>query len=288
MELVSKYNPISWFFSERDEVNGVVSGCWHVGDKYGSLPKNPITKEGTGVVGSRVQKRLYTELVESLKKIGQTELLILMGDLVEGKQLKVAGVPLNDSDTDTQVEWAYQLYEETFYKYCNPEKVIVVMGTPYHVLVGVGGNLDYQVADKISRISDVTFGYPALRFYLGSKKLLWDVRHRISIASVNLLMPLEKTFRAYYRILAEEDSPIPDVICRGHNHSIVFEPTNVSSGKNRRYALVSPCMKASDVYGETLPYPSTPKTGVMTIKQTDRLWGEYHPFNIDLVKVKKV
>ena len=288
MEIVTKYDPVPWFFGERDKVDGVVTSCGHVGDKYGVLPKNATTKEGGGATPNAVQKRLYSELVKTLKKIGTVPLLIIMGDTAEGKQLKVAGVPIQDSDTDTQGNWAAQLYEETFYEYCNPERVIMVMGTAYHVLVGIGGNLDFQVAEKISRISDVTFGYPNLRFLLGSQKRLWDVRHRISVASVNLLMPLEKSFRSYYRMLAEDGTPIPDVICRSHNHGIVFEPTNVSSGKNRRYALVSPCMKASDIYGETLPYPSSPKVGVMTISQGDRLHGEYHPFDIDSVKVRKI
>ena len=288
MNIVSRYEATPWFYSDTEKVTGIITSDWHIADKYAPLPDQACTKEGQTIKPSKFQRKVKKELIERLKEIGKVDVLIINGDAAEGKQLKSFGVPINDADTDTQGEWAFQFYEETFYKYCNPDKVIMTMGTPYHVMVGIGGNLDYQIADKINRISDVTFGYPVIQFYLGKGKMLWDVRHRVSIATVNRLMPLEKTYRMFYRECIENGFDVPDVVGRAHNHGVVFAPTNVSMGKRKMYGWHSPCLKGSDVYGETLSYPSSPKLGVLTFNQDERkLSGDYYPLSVDGRRIEK-
>jgi len=274
LRLISKYDPTPWLLSDEETVNGVITGDWHIGDKYAPLPEQPATKEGGGIKPSKTQKKIKKELINQLKKCEPIDLLIMMGDCIEGKQLRSFGVPVSDADTDTQVNWAYQFYEETFYEYLKPKQVIVIMGTPYHVMVGIGGNLDYQFAEKISRLGETIFGYPNLQFYLGKEKLLWDLRHRISIARVNKLMPLEKTFRNFFEMAATKGQHIPKVIGRGHNHSISKTVTDMSTGIEPWYAFMSPTLKANDVYGQTLSYPDEPNLGFFTFKQDrDQLYG---------------
>lgn len=281
MNLITKGGKTPWFFSEENTVDALVTADFHVGDKYGSLPRNPVTKEGSGVRPSPIQRRMYRELVKTLKEIGHKKLLLILGDTCEGKQLSSFGVPLNDADTDNQVNWAAEFYQETFYDITQPEIVIVVMGTPYHVMVGIGGNLDFQFAQKISQMSNVYFGYPNARFYLGKEKLLWDLRHRISIASVNRTMPLEKSFRMTAVNLINDGQMVPDVMGTAHNHSICFEALNVSDGSVPRIAFNAPCLKADDVYGQSLPYPSTAKVGVTTMRQEGRrVTGQKYLFNL--------
>lgn len=288
MRIFGRYDKIPWFYSDLDVVGGLISGDWHISDKYAATPKSPVTKEGVGIKPTKIQNYIREELVKILKNIGHVKLLILPGDLTEGVQKNIGGGQVIDTDADNQVEWTFQFYEETFYKYCNPEHVLIIIGTPYHVMVGIGGNLDYQVASKISRISDVTFGYPNLQFYLGSDKKLWDIRHRISIATVNQNMPLEKTFRYFYRLQAENDNLVPDVIGRAHNHGLVREPFNVSGGKHPRYAWVGPCLKANDIYGQQLRYPGDAKVGVMTFTQNGGVSGRYHAVDINRMRNKAV
>lgn len=289
MKIVSRYDKTPWLLSEEETCEGVISGDWHIGDKYAPLPNQACTKEGQTVNPSKVQRKIKTDLIKQLKKVGEKELLIIPGDILEGKQLSAFGVPVSDSDTDTQVNWGLQFYEETFYKYTKPRYVLICMGTDYHASLGIGGNLDYQFADKIDELSEVVFGYPNLAFYLGKGKLLWDVRHRVSIASVNRLMPIEKTYRYFYREEVENNGVTPDVVGRAHNHSIVMPPTNVSMGSVSKYGWHSPCLKASDVYGEQLRYPSLPKLGFLTFLQVgERLYGDYYPLDVGVKGIQKI
>jgi len=268
-------------FGELDEIKILVAGDWHVGDKYGILPKKPVTKEGGVINPNSIQRKIYKQLVKTLEQIGHVDLLLLMGDICEGKQLKSFGVPLNDSDTDNQVNWAAELYQETFFDICSPERVVTIMGTDYHVAVGIGGNLDYQFASKISGMSDVLFGYPNAWFKLGKEKLLWDLRHRVSIARVNRLMPFEKTMRLYAHNCINNGGEVPDVIGRAHNHEICFAAVDVSDGSIPRMAFNSACLKADDIYGQTLSYPGMSKVGVTTMLQKGRaITGEKHLFDL--------
>lgn len=288
MKLYGRYSKTPWILSEHETINGLISGDWHITDKYAPLPNQACTKEGQTVLASPLQAKIKEELIKELKQIGKVHVLIIPGDILEGIQTKDHGIPVSDSDSDTQVNWAFQFYEETYYKYNNPDVVVIVMGTPYHVMTGIGGNLDYQVACKIDQITPVVFGYPNIQFKLGKTGLLWDVRHRVSIASVNRLMPIEKTFRMFYRECAEMGLTVPDVVGRAHNHSIALAPTNLSMGKIKRYGWHSPTLKASDVYGEGMSYPSSPKLGFLSFTQGEELFGRYHALDIENVEEEKI
>ena len=129
-------------------------------------------------------------------------------------------------------------------------------------------------------MSDTYFGYPNAWFYLGEEKLLWDLQHRVSIARVNRLMPFEKIIRTYAVNVTNDGGDVPDVIGRAHNHGICFPAINVSDGKIPRIAFNSACLKADDIYGQSLSYPGTPKIGVTTMLQSGReVTGKYHPID---------
>ena len=270
-------------FKDKEDIKILVTGDWHVGDRHGILPRKPTDITGGGVNPSPAQRSMHRQLTKALKEIGHVDLLLIMGDSCEGKQLKSFGVPLNDSDTDNQVNWAAELYMETFFDYCSPEKVLSIMGTPYHVMVGIGGNLDYQFTAKIAGMSDVIFGYPNAVFKLGKNKLLWDLQHRVSIATVNRLMPYEKIIRTYAQNVANDGGVVPDVMGRAHNHGICYAAVNVSDGRIPRIGFNAACLKGEDTYGATLPYPSTPKIGVTTMSQKGKIvTGEYHAFDLNI------
>ncbi len=286
LQLLDHYHPVPWWFPQKDRVRILGTRCWHVGDKYGVWPPSMYSKEKTPLPQSEVQEELYQQLINILKKIGRVDLVLINGDLVEGKQLRMFGVPLIDADTDTQVLAAEKLYEETFAKHSKPTIVGITMGTPYHVMVGIGGNLDFQAAQRIGRHAHVKFGYPNLQLYLGKSHLLHDVRHRISRAPVNRLMPLEKTHRFLAREATENTGvEMPRVIWRAHNHALKIDQLNLSIGDVPYYAVVPPCLKANDIYGQLLPYPETAKVGVMLVEQKgEKISRENYPINLSTLR----
>jgi len=268
IKIKTRYDPIAWVKPEVKELKVLVTGDWHALDKYGVNPPNIHSMEGTPISQSDLQKKVFKETKKICEEIGHVDIAILMGDMAEGKQVKSQGVPLNDANTDTQVEAAFKFYEETIHKYNTPDVVVAVMGTPYHSSVGIGGNLDYQIALRIGTITNVIYGYPNLTMYVGADKVKWSLRHKISIAKVNRMMPLEQIVRLQARDEAEsfdgDLNNLPDISIFAHRH----EPQiPVPIGQGRRWAAVSPPLKAADIYAETMQTPVKNTVGLMTITQ---------------------
>ncbi len=284
LKIKTRYDPIPWIGSTQESVKLLTTGDWHALDKWGICPPHFATKEGTPISQHRVQKKVYKQTVETCKKIGHVDVAILMGDMAEGKQVKAFGVPLMDADTDNQVEAAFQFYESTVHEHCTPDIVLIIMGTPYHRAVGIGGCLDYQVALRISTLDNVIFGQPNLTFLLGKDKVRWNLRHRISITRVNRMMPFEKTYRIWARLESEswtgDFKKIPDMAVRAHRHD---PQVPFGIGEGRRWAMAIPPLKVIDEYADLLPYPVKCSPGLMTVIQygVGDFRGKYYPFKVE-------
>ena len=248
----------------------------HGGSKYGIMPPGTVNKEGGVLTQTRLQRRLWKGYVKALNEIGETDVLIVGGDMAEGKQVKIAGVTLSDSDTDIHVSIGSSVLNYAI-EQLKPKTVLCVAGTDYHTTYGVGGNLDYQIADKLIH-DDVSFGY-VVNAEIGKSKTLWNLQHKISIANVNQLMPAEKIFRFYYRDLASNRiKRVPDVVARFHMHR-VQPPTIIDSN---RYFIRGACLKGKDPYIATLSYPSNPDVGVLQVEQVDGRLESYKFHRIEL------
>jgi len=278
-----------WVYSACDRLKFLVTADWHMLDQVGANPPNIRTKEGNLISQSNLQKLTFEGAQKICKDIGKTDGAIIDGDLAAGKDPKQYGIPLSDADTDNQVEAAYQFYKETIYKYCNPDYAFITMGTPYHVLVGIGGNLDYQIALRISELTPVLFGYPNLNVYLGSDKLLWNIQHRMAVTK-DPMGPLVRTFETYARLemesLAGSMENIPTVICRAHIHKPQL-PAPIAGGK--RWFLCAPPLKHLGIYEGLLPYPTKASIGLMeVIQEKGSLQGKFYPIEIRKKEIEKI
>jgi len=292
LKIKTRYDSTPWIQSTKEAVKLLTTGDWHALDKWGICPPAFSTKEGTPLHPSKVQKKIYRETVKLCKKIGHVDVAILMGDMAEGKQSKAFGVPLMDADTDNQVEAAFQFYEATVHEHCTPDIVLAIMGTPYHRSVGIGGDLDYQVASKIAQLDNVIFGQPNLSFLLGKDKVRWNLQHRVSIARVNRMMPLEKTYRFYnnLELMSWTGNPkrVPDMVVRAHRHD---PQVPFPLGQGRRWAMVTPPLKVVDEYASVMAYPVGPTSaGLMTVKQygLGDFAGKYYPIKVETDSVEVI
>jgi hypothetical protein len=103
-------------------------GDLHCGSHYGLWPVEdlPGGKRGTKYKGIRYLNTCFADMVD---KWPDLDLLILMGDLIDGKQRKSSGCGIFTSNLNEQVNGAIETLRPLTAK---AKKIIRVHGTPYH------------------------------------------------------------------------------------------------------------------------------------------------------------
>jgi len=239
----------------------VVIGDMHTGSKYGYLPHEAVTKEGVQITQTKWQRTMETNLLSEFKKIGEVDILIVMGDTCEGKQVKIAGITLSDADTDSMVKWATKSILDIC-KLLKPKIIIAVKGTDYHVSTGIGGDLDYQVASNLAYSGyKVLYGYPTANVRIGNLK--WKLKHKYPTA-MNITPPMEKVYKEVCADAKAKGYEVPDVFGWGHAHQCV-EPHRIYS--TSAYAFIAPCLKLNDPHIEEATYVKRPDIGFLYIEQ---------------------
>lgn len=262
-------------FIEQDDVSYAVLSDSHIGHIKGYLPANAYTKKGQRVPQNPLQRKMHRETIRYLKEIGEVDILILLGDLCEGKQVRTAGIELHDADTDTMVKWAIEAILE-WCSYLKPKVIVMVKGTDYHTTVGIGGDLDYQVANILSQIYKVYYG---VELYLKIGQLIWYLRHYYPTVSVNRMMPLEKLFRFRARDFASGRlKVIADVMGFAHIHLHLF-----SKIEQRTYMFTAPALKGKDNYMKSRGYGWEPDLGVLSLKQTGKYIDQHRFYRINTI-----
>ena len=264
-EITDQYELPS-ILKNRSDVTHLILGDAHCGSRTGLLPPNILNKRGVEVTQSQTQKNIWNQLVANLKNVGKVDVLIVGGDWVEGKQIHAAGLDLHDSDTDVQVK----IGVESLKRICEisqPDYILFVEGTDYHIARGVGGVLDYQVAQLLGATLDIPIYYgTTLNVKIG--ELVWNIEHRIAISNTFKLRVFEKIFDFYRRDFdAQRINVIPDVIVRFHHH-VAQTPIRI---EHSRWAIRGGCLKEKDTYLQKQSYPSNPDLGIMIVRQN----GEY-------------
>lgn len=249
--------------SDVENLKYAVMSDPHIGHQVGYLPPNAISKKGHRVQQSQFQRRLHRETISHLKEIGKVDILLLLGDLCEGKQVRMAGVGLHDADTDTMVKWAVQSILE-WCSYLKPKVIIITKGTDYHTTRNIGGDLDYQVANILGQTFEVYYG---IEIYAKLGKLVWYLRHYYPTVSVNRTMPLEKMFRFKARDFAAEKLKIfPDVMGFAHIHLCL----GLTKIDQKTYAFTAPALKGKDDYMKSRGYGWEPDLGVLELRQNGK------------------
>ena len=103
-------------------------GDTHVGSKYALWPTDRLPRKQLSTEMRRVEyiTGCYNEMVQALPPI---DLLILMGDLIDGAQRKSQGVGLFTTNLSEQVEAATEILRPVTEK---SKQIFRVHGTPYH------------------------------------------------------------------------------------------------------------------------------------------------------------
>lgn len=200
-------------------------GDLHCGSHHGLWPIDdlPGGKEGKKYKGVRYLNRCYNDLVESWPKL---DLLILMGDLVDGKQKKSSGCGIFTSDMSAQAEGAIEILKPLVAK---ATKTIRVYGTPYHEeFDNCLGVLDAKLG--VRRMEQV------MNLQLG-EHVLNIAHHPASGAILYAGTAVDK--EAVWSTVAAAEKKVPHArwIVRAHKHEWIMQETRFKT------ICITPCFE---------------------------------------------
>ena len=186
--------------------------------------------------------QFYADIVNSLRPI---DILILNGDMIDGKGDRSGGTELISSDRAEQVNMAMQVIE-----FVEAGSIVMTYGTPYHV--GKDEDWEAVLADKVgAKIGS--------HEWIDVNGLVFDVKHKIGSSTIP---------HGRYTALARDalwndlwakrgGQPQADIIVRSHVHYHVY------CGERKRLALITPALQGhGSKYGSRI-CSGTVDTGIV-------------------------
>ncbi len=246
----------------------VVLSDAHIGSRTGYLPSGCKHEREEEQPQTTDQVTMEKNLLKSLTKIGKVDILILLGDMIEGKNSKAGGLDIGNVNTDVQVEWAF-LFGKSVIDILQPKHVLGLNGSEYHT----EGTLDRRLLHRLSlHYTNTDFYYGTyLKFFLGDK--YWYLQHRF-IDGVSKAGTLEKYWDKLHK-MSWDRGRTPDVIGYGHTHK-AQNPVQLVNGKQPVYGFVAPCQKMPDMFCSQGPVGAFWEIGFMYIEQEGvELYGRY-------------
>jgi hypothetical protein len=228
----------------------------HIGAVEAILHALARDRKGNIVSQTEMQKLLYEGLISNLKK-EKIDILILLGDLVEGRNLKVGGLDIINTDTNVMTYWAYEMLSEII-DILKPKIVIGVQGSAYHIADG-GSDMDERVIRKLSaNFSHIDFLYDQ-KIYAKIGDKIWYLVHKLGGDWKNPpFAVMSRVWTDLQKSTFKNGLPVPTVIGAGHTHNaqspVIIQP----SDNDPVYGFVSPCQKIGDSFtggGSFLRYP---------------------------------
>lgn len=181
----------------------VVISDTHCGNRVGLTP--PFWQWGQYAL---LQHAMWDWYTKQVKQIGRPDILLTLGDLIDGRQEKSGGNDLIVSNRDTQCRMA-----EECVNIWKAKKVYMVRGTPYHT--GILEEKEDAIAANVDAVKI------ADRLFIDIDGYNFDLAHHVNTGQ----LPHTKTSGiekdALHDLLwstREDGHPPIDVILRGHSH----------------------------------------------------------------------
>jgi len=198
----------------RDFVRVLVMGDTHCGHRAGLTPPHWWQQPDPESILPGLQRRLWGGFKAGVNACKPIDLLLHMGDAIDGKGTRSGGTELLTTDRAEQVKMAVQCIAQV-----EAPKVIMVYGTPYHV--GVEEDWEDEVAEKAkAEIHDQA--WPQVY------NTVFDIAHKIGSSSIphgrGTALAREKLWNGLWA--EHEEQPRANILLRGHVHYrfVVGEP----------------------------------------------------------------
>jgi hypothetical protein len=116
----------------------------HIGSVWGLMPSEMVTYMGNEIIANKGQKYLLQKWEEMKQQVGNYDILVLNGDIVDGVQSKTMGFESVITDWQLQGDLAFMLLEDIVKK---AEITFLIRGTEYHNFPLVASSLPIFVVN---------------------------------------------------------------------------------------------------------------------------------------------
>lgn len=200
---------------------GLISDM-HIGAEHGLFPLGYVDAYGREIGLNEDQKILWKYFSDFIKHLNECKVntLIVLGDLIAGKNRKEGGVYMMNVDLEMQKDVCAFFLAYICEQVPTINKVLIFRGTPYHgakestIERDITGILsrDYNVkADYMGEYSYLTLKYGKY------KKVLW-LAHPATGATVYPETVLGRDIGQFLQAFAMGKLPKVDMIIRAHRH----------------------------------------------------------------------
>lgn len=253
--------------TDKDKTKILALGDFHIGGTTAILHPTAISYDGA--ISSQqpqntMQKWLWKNLLNDLTTIGKVDVIICLGDTVEGLQIKMFGRTLVDADMDSQIRWASEILQ-TVIELVKPKYFIGVSGTAYHTRSNTSSSADLEVYHILEKQN------PQIEFILGDNlivkiaKMTYSIAHPYPVTEYSV-PPLEKLITQHAREYILGNTSKFNVILRGHCHIY-----NFIRYRGNIYGITVPCQQPTSAYGRERAYLTVrhPDVGVLQLTQIE-------------------
>ncbi len=182
--------------------NIVIISDLHSGSVYGLVPPDYYSTHYASMQSESWQA--YCKLV---KKWAKPDVLIVNGDLIEGRQKAQGGAELVTIDRNVQCDMA-----EISLEMWEAKKIFLSYGSTYHVSEQAE-DFEYNIAKNLGAVIEG-------RLFLNIEGLTFDIRHKVGRSSIphGRATPLLRAMMWALLKEAEGSGPKVDIIVRSHVH----------------------------------------------------------------------
>lgn len=261
-------NKIEKIYKDKNNIKILAIADFHIGSTTAILHPKAVSYDGeifSQQPQNEMQRWLWKNYLNDITTIGKTDIMISLGDLVEGLQLKIGGRTLVDADVESQIRWAVEILQ-TAIDLAKPEYFIGVSGTAYHVRNAGTLSADFEVYNLLQKQN------PKIQFIIGDNlivkigKLIYSIAHPYPITEYTV-PPMEKLITQHAREYYLENVPKINVFLRGHCH--VYNYLNYRG--QGTYVITVPCQQPTSAYGRERAYLTVrrPDVGVLELQQIE-------------------
>ena len=120
----------------------LVIGDLHCGSMGGLTPPQWMVSKGRNAFFSKLQEEMWENYIDTLKDFGKVDVLVVNGDVIEGKGSRSGSTELIAPDLLEQTDMAIETLS-----FIKADKVFFTYGTPYHTTSASGEDFDKVVAN---------------------------------------------------------------------------------------------------------------------------------------------